>query len=295
MTLASARNFAFSLAKKDFILWLDADDVLKEEDRKKLTVLKENMDLTVDSITMDYHLAFDEFGNVTSSVRRNRLVKRENNFLWKGAVHEYLEVWGNIVNSDIAVTHSSLRHDSERNLRIYQERLLHGEEFSPRDLYYFANELVDHQMYEQAIYYYEKFLSTEKGWVEDNIASCGKLADCYHALGNHELEFKSSLRSLQYDSPRAEYCCRIGYYFLQQEEIRAAIFWYSLATQLERPKDNWGFLIPYVQRGCPTSSSAFVTIRSETTKPPTTIMRLPVAIGLQILKFYEIKSIWNPF
>ncbi|MGG4107284.1 glycosyltransferase [Paenibacillus lautus] len=239
---AAARNYAFRLATKDYIFWMDADDVLKDEDRKKFIHLKGILDQSVDSVTMDYHLAFDEFGNVTSSVRRNRLVKRENKFQWIGAVHEYLGVWGNILNSDVAITHNRLHHDSDRNLKIYETRLLRGEEFSPRDLYYFANELVDHRMYEQAICYYEKFLATGKGWVEDNISSCGKLADCYHELGNRERELESSLRSLQYSSPRAEFCCRIGYHF--HGDIRTAIFWYKLATQRKQTGDNWGFINP---------------------------------------------------
>lgn len=241
---AAARNSAFRLATKDFIFWLDADDLLQREDRKKFKELKELLDQSVDSVTMDYNLAFDEFENVTFSVRRNRLVKRENNFQWIGAVHEYLEVSGNILNSEVAITHSSLHHDSDRNLRIYEKRLLQGEHFSPRDLYYYANELVDHQMYEQAICYYEKFLATEKGWIEDNIASCGKLADCYHEIGNKEREMESALRSFRYGSPRAEFCCRLGYHFLQQEDIQTAIFWYKLATQLERSQENLGFFNP---------------------------------------------------
>ena len=32
---AKARNYSFSKATKDYILWLDADDVILEEDRKK--------------------------------------------------------------------------------------------------------------------------------------------------------------------------------------------------------------------------------------------------------------------
>ncbi|MBP1990859.1 tetratricopeptide repeat-containing glycosyltransferase family 2 protein [Paenibacillus eucommiae] len=238
---AAARNHAFSLAHKDYILWLDADDVLKEEDRKKFAALKQSLDPSVDSVTMNYHLAFDAFGNVTSTLRRNRLVRRERNFKWIGAIHEYLEVWGNIQHSDIAVTHSSIHHDSDRNIRIYEKRLSRGEEFSPRDLYYFANECMDHRMYEGAIEYYEKFLATGKGWVEDNVSSCGKLADCYNQLNNPSKELEASLRSFRYDSPRAEYCCRLGYYFLHREQIQTAIFWYKLATELKPPNVQMGF------------------------------------------------------
>ncbi|MEH7169862.1 glycosyltransferase family 2 protein, partial [Priestia megaterium] len=91
---SKARNYAFEKATKDYILWLDADDVLLKEDQKKLMALKMNLDSSVDSVTMKYILATDEYGNVTSNLRRNRLVKRRNGFRWIGAVHEYLEVWG---------------------------------------------------------------------------------------------------------------------------------------------------------------------------------------------------------
>ncbi|MCC3372455.1 glycosyltransferase [Cohnella sp. REN36] len=238
---AAARNFAFSLATKDYIFWLDADDVLMEDNRDKLIALKATLDPNVDSVTMDYHLAFDEFGKVSSSVKRNRLVKRTNQFRWIGAVHEYLEVWGNIYNSDIAVTHKSIHHDSDRNINIYEKRLANGESFSPRDLYYFANELLDHKQYERAIAFYEKFLATKQGWIEDNISACGKMADCYHQLENHQKELESSLRSLQYDSPRAEFCCRLGYHFLRNREIRTAIFWYNLATTVVPSEEQLGF------------------------------------------------------
>lgn len=238
---SKARNYSFQQATKDFILWLDADDVFSAPNQEKLKILKKNLDLSIDSVTMDYHLSFDEYGNVTMSLKRNRLVKRTNQFKWIGAVHEYLEVGGNILNSDVAVTHKKLRHDTNRNLLIYEKQLADGIDFSPRDLYYFANELKDHRLYERAKDFYEKFLSTEKGWLEDNIAACGKLADCYTELGDFKNQLNAILRSFQYDHPRPEFCCRLGHYFLQKRALNAAVFWYKLATQIEVSKDNLGF------------------------------------------------------
>ncbi|WP_338555120.1 glycosyltransferase family 2 protein [Paenibacillus sp. KS-LC4] len=239
---AAARNYAFSKAGKDYIFWLDADDMLLENDREKLAILKAELSPEVDSVRMNYHLAFDEYGNLTSSISRNRLVKRVNNYRWIGAVHEYLEVWGNIESSDIAVIHNSLHHDRNRNLMIYEKRLERGETFTPRDLYYYANELRDHGKYEQAILHYEKFLSTGEGWVEDNAATCGKLADCYNQLGDAERELESILRSFQYGSPRAEFCCRLGYYFLQQKDFETAGYWYNLAIERGQSDQRLGFV-----------------------------------------------------
>lgn len=239
---SAARNFAFRHATMDYIFWLDADDVLLEDDRKKFSSLKDTLNPHVDSISMIYSLATDEHGSVTSSLRRNRLIKRKNHYRWHGAVHEYLEVWGNIINSDITVTHTKVHHNSDRNLRIYESRMARGEKFSPRDLFYFANELVDHQYHEQAIEYYQKFLETGQGWVEDMISACGKMADCFQHLGDHERERQSIFKSFEYDTPRADFCCRLGYQFLNKNQYPLAVFWYKLATQLDKPVEKWGLL-----------------------------------------------------
>ena len=237
---AAARNYAFSQATMEYILWLDADDFLRERDRSKLAELKDTLDPSVDSVTMEYHLAHDEYGNVTVKNRRNRLVKRSNSFRWIGRVHEYLEVWGHIINSDVAITHASMHHDRNRNIAIYENALQAGETFTPRDLYYYANELQDHARYEEAIQYYEQFLETGQGWIEDNLSACGKMADCHHALGNEQLELESAIRSLQYAAPRAEICCRLGFYFMQKSEWQSSIFWYKIAIALNPSDDMLG-------------------------------------------------------
>ncbi len=238
---AAARNFAFSNATMDYILWLDADDVLAASDREQFLRLKKTLDSHLDIVNMPYLLSFDQFGKVTYSLRRNRLVKRSKNFRWIGAVHEYLEVYGPVLNSDICVTHKDMgKDDSDRNLKIYEKRLSKGEAFSPRDLYYYANELSDHQLNERAIEFYQKFLKTGQGWVEDVLATCGKLADCFQRLGEKDKELEYILKSFEYASPRAEFCCRLGHYFLRAGQYEQGVFWYKFATQLEKPIDSWG-------------------------------------------------------
>lgn len=243
---SAARNFAFRQATKSYILWLDADDVIMESDRIKFLELKKSLNPEVDSVTMHYHLSKEENGLVTSSLRRHRLVKRSKNFKWIRAVHEYLDVSGFILNSDIAITHCKIHHDSNRNLRIYERRIADGESFSPRDLYYYANELMDHDKLEKAIEFYQKFLETKQGWIEDNIAACGKMADCYFNLNNPEKQLQYIYKSFDFDTPRAEFCCRLGFYYLQINQLKQAIFWYQIATELEKPSDCWGT----IQQAC---------------------------------------------
>lgn len=238
---SAARNYSFQLATQDYILWLDADDVLSEEDQVKLRKLKQTIDSSVDSVTMIYHYAFDEFGNPTVRFRRNRLVKRAKQFQWQGAVHEYLSVSGKIINSDLVVTHKRIDRLSNRNLSIYEKRLANSEKFTPRDLFYYANELKDHGKLHAAAEYYQRFLYEGEGWVEDNISACDKLADLYSQLGEIDREREFILKSFQYDTPRAELCCRMGYSYLREKDYQRATFWYELATRLDQPTDSWGF------------------------------------------------------
>ncbi len=239
---AAARNYSFDQATQEYILWLDADDVLDEQAQALFSNLKESLDRQVDVVTMPYHLAFDEYGNLSFSLRRNRLVKRERNFRWRGKVHEYLEVYGQTLHSDAAIVHKSEDSRCDRNLRIYEKMLQNDEPFTPRDLYYFGNELVDHHRYEEAISVYERFLNNGLGWVEDNITCCGKLADCYYETGQSAKAILSILRTLSYASPRAEFCCRLGEHFLQKEDYLTAIYWFKLATKIKPDQSQLGFL-----------------------------------------------------
>lgn len=234
---AAARNFAFEQATSEYILWLDADDVFEPDDRVKLIELKRSLDPAVDSVTMDYHLSFTAEGKVAYSLRRNRLVRRDRNYRWIGVVHEYLEVAGHLLHSDVAVTHKKDKEYTDRNLKIYRKREQAGEEFSPRDLYYFGNELKDHGHLEDAVQYYGKFLDTGLGWVEDQIAACQKIADCEVSLERSEKEVSALLRSFAFDLPRAEICCRLGGYFADRADYRKALYWYEQATRAVRPTD----------------------------------------------------------
>ena len=151
---AEARNYSFSKATKDYILWLDADDILEDDDVKKLEELKVNLDQSVDSVMMNYVLQVDKYGNSIYSLKRNRLVKRSRNFRWIGYVHEYLEVYGNIIQSDINIVHKKDKEYTSRNLEIYEKKISSGIELSIRDILYYGNELYDNGRYDDAIYSY---------------------------------------------------------------------------------------------------------------------------------------------
>jgi glycosyltransferase involved in cell wall biosynthesis len=239
---SAARNYSFQFATKDYTMWLDADDILDERNRELLQQLKVKLNKSVNSVTMEYLVNPQNEDSSFCKLRRNRLVKTNCKFKWKGSVHEYLDVFGPIYHSDICIHHRKLKNESTlRNLLIYEKQLQNGEVLTPRDLFYYANELYLHNSIKKAIDYYNLFLKNENGWKEDKITACSRLADCYNQLGDRKKEKKSILKSFDYDQPRAEFCCRLGQYYLNKSKLKKAIFWYGFATILKWDHKSMGF------------------------------------------------------
>ena len=242
---AAARNYAFSKATGDYLLWLDADDLLLQPDREKFLSLKETLSPQVDLVMMRYHVAFDSAGNPTFSYYRERLLKNHAGFLWEGKVHEVITPRGVIVYSDIGVTHRKTRSgDPDRNLRIEEKMLADGEKLGPRQQFYYGRELVDHREYAKAIQVLELFLLEPAAWVENKLDACRLLSGCYRQLGWQEDALFALLRGLALAPPRAELCCDLGAWFLGQGRFEEAVFWYQTALSRPREDQSGGFVSP---------------------------------------------------
>jgi len=252
---SAARNYAYSKATMDYQMWLDADDVLPSESLEKILELKNKFDPSVDIVTMKYFTHFDEKGNPILISTRERLTKREKGYLWQDPVHECIPLIGNVFYSDIEIHHKKVHkaEHTDRNLNIYNHLESSGKPLSPRQQYYFARELKDHKLWAKSVYYFEKFLESGQGWIEDNIASCYNLSICYNALGDTKKILPVLIKSFSFEAPRAEICSEIGYYYKRVQNYFMALKWFHLATNLKEPnsvgfilKDYWGY-IPNVE------------------------------------------------
>ena len=242
---AAARNESFSHAAMDYCLWLDADDVLLEEDQEKFRALKEELDPGVSVVMAPYHTGFDGSGRVTFSYYRERLIKNRAGMRWDGAVHEAVTPLGKVLYADFAVTHRKTRpSDPDRNLRIYQAQLDAGKTLEPRQQFYYGRELYYHQRWEEALAVFETFLAEGRGWVENCIDACCHCAYCREKLGQPERALAALLRTFAYDRPRAEVCCDIGRWFFRREQYRQAAYWYALALTCTRDDRRGGFVSP---------------------------------------------------
>lgn len=90
----------------------------------------------------------------------------------------------------------------------------------------------------------EQFLLSAEGWIENKIEACSVCASCYYGLGQEQCALNALLRSLSFDSPRAEVCCEIGKYFLEHGKYETAVYWYETALGRPRNKYSSGFVLP---------------------------------------------------
>jgi glycosyltransferase involved in cell wall biosynthesis len=242
---AAARNYAFSKATSEYVMWLDADDIIPENTRKGLLILKEQVKSDTDVIRLPYHTGYDADGNVTYSFYRERILKNCESARFCGFIHEVVEPFGKILNFELPIEHRKI-HGNERgrNLRIYEKHLAAGEQFSPRDVFYYARELYYHNRNSDAAKAFTKFLAEGKGWIENNIEACKIRAECYERLRERKNAYLSLYASFYYDLPRAEVCCELGRMLFEDALYKNAIYWYKIAYEQEPDYKSGAFVLP---------------------------------------------------
>ena len=252
---AAARNYSFSKAEMDYCMWLDADDIIEEPEKIKFLELKKTLPAQTDIVMMKYHTAFDENGAPVFSFNRERWIRNDSSHFWIGAVHEVIAPEGEIVYSDFAVSHRKIKPgDQDRNLKIYEKLMEEKTELEPRQQYYYGRELYSHERYGEAVEVFLAFLQQPFGWKENKIEACALCANCYLKLKQEEPALHMLLRSMEFDTPRAELCCDLGKYFLDREKYDMAVYWYETASEAEKDMTRGGFVspdcydyIPYLQ------------------------------------------------
>lgn len=238
---SAARNFAFSKATCNYVMWLDADDVITDENCIQISNLvnKGGFDMAY----LLYATAFDG-DNPTFIYNRERIFLRSLDYRFSGAVHEAVVPRGNKVYSNARIDHKKIKAgDPLRNLSIYQKLIAGGNCLNEREKFYYGRELLFNKMYRECAAVLENFL-IGNGWVENKIEACVNLYYCYLQLGEKDNALQSLLKSMLYGSPRSQVCCILGEYFTENSNIYAAIYWYTRALDCKHEVHTGAFVNP---------------------------------------------------
>lgn len=233
---SAARNFSFSKATKEYILWLDADEMLDDENKKRLISLKRDLNRCIDIVTMEMYMCMDENNNPRIRARRNRIVKRNNNYKWVGFIHEYIDVKGEIYDSDIAIIHDKVKCVDDRNLKIYRKNISIGKKLSDRDIYYYGKELYYNCLCDEAIEMFEIFI-TKDAWEEEIVDALCKIGECYLYKKETAKAREYFYKIFEYIEPRGEILYNIANSFEEEKRYKQAIYWYEMILNIPIPKN----------------------------------------------------------
>ncbi|MGN1103870.1 MAG: glycosyltransferase [Candidatus Coproplasma sp.] len=236
---SAARNYSFDHATCDYIMWLDADDVITEDNAEiiKSLVTSGGFDVAF----LKYAGAFDTDGNPTFIYYRERIFRRSLKLRWEGVVHEAITPVGKIIYSDACIMHKKVKSNSPmRNLRIYQSKIAGGGVLSPREQFYYGRELYYNNFTLESIAVLSSFLHTD-GWVENKVEASRTLYRALSGLGRREDALTALTGGFLFSFPHAEDCCILASYFEEQGDVTSAIFWYKCALSTPEKLEDGGF------------------------------------------------------
>lgn len=240
---STARNFSFSKATGEYLLWLDADDFIDKENGKRLKNLKKQLERErPDFVKCPYDTSFDVAGKPLFTFFRERLIRNCAQFRWEGCVHECIAPAGKVILSDFRVRHlGSEKPRADRNLQIYRRYLERGNKLNARDKFYYGRELYYHKLYTEAAALLNDAIADEFAWYVNRIEACALLSKCCLEQGDRPKAVQALLQSFRFGEPRASVLCALGGIFREENKLREAAFWYKAALSARDHSEEGDF------------------------------------------------------
>lgn len=228
-----ARRASFAMVSSDYewILWLDADDVLINGEQIRLILKKANQQVT--GIYANYEYDLDDKGNVLTEHAVARIVRNNGGFDWSNKlVHETLEPVRRVssVSTDsFCVRHNNSDEDKDkslqRNIELLEKELAgEGSEPDARTLYYLGTHYLDAERYQEAKELFEKYLELS-GWDEERAQAHIHLGRMAADNGRKQEARQHFLWAVDeaYKTPNPYY--ELGIFYLNEGDYRKAIYW----------------------------------------------------------------------
>lgn len=232
---SAARNASFSPVVEDYVLWLDADDSLR--DKGAFVEWKNTIMPICDYWLATYHYAIGKQRESLCSFARERVVKRSRGFKWKYFVHEGIIPTGNVqamFASSWSVEHrrtpEDLAADKGRNLRLFE---LNPDQIDARMLYYWGKELFENGKPLEA---YSKLVEAAKKPEldsHDRVLAIQYGATAAQVLKQYPESVDLAVRGLQLAPGRAEFFALIGDALAAMNQVREAVPYYEAAKNCD--------------------------------------------------------------
>lgn len=239
---SKARNYAFSKCTKDFIAWMDLDDVL--HNKQGFLHWKKSAMQFADFFLATYNYALNHEGVPVCSFVRERVFRRSINPQWRYPIHEGIIMqhgWApdRVPTNVWCVNHmrdaEDIKADKSRNLTIFEDLKKKGEQWDGRLQFYYAKELFEAQKPHES--FNEFKLAAERRDIEQHDRILTYQYASYAAMACSD-QIKDELKDekkrfldasiefchegLKLDPNRAEFYVTLGDCYLKQGNLVAA-------------------------------------------------------------------------
>lgn len=200
-----ARDYSFSQCSKDFILWLDADDILFNSE-KLAEIIDANLDPKKQlGIHMLYKYEVDQYQNSIVEHYRERVFPNNGTFRWVGRIHEcvmpkvetqYIQVQPEDCHVIHNVPPERRASAFERNIRnLLLDYWEQSEKPDPRTLYYIG-EALKVLNEDKSVELFEEYLK-HSGWDEERMIACTRLTDIALRQGDNHKALRWAYQSVR--------------------------------------------------------------------------------------------------
>ncbi len=230
-----ARNFSFSKCTGEWILWLDADDLLKNAEG----VLEEikNAAETTDAFFAVYNYAFNKSGMCVARHWKERLIRNNGSMKWAGVLHESV-----IPNRELKVFKTDkfeINHDkddesfarsSQRNYDIIRKWIADEglEKTDPRNVLSLANACLGLNRWSEAIPYYDEF-TRRSGWDQEVYVAFHRMAGCYRALALWQEAIECELKAIAVQPDVKDAYIGLGQTYVELKDWNKAEYWLTFS------------------------------------------------------------------
>lgn len=232
-----ARNVALSMCQTKYMFWLDADDSFDFASIPELVSLADAGH--IDAIFLPYNYMQDERGEIITLHYRERLVRLDKGYSWRGWVHETLISDEKVVTHQMdspVVKHNSTIEDSYKSHARNHEILVEAYEATqdPRYLHYLGMSYFSQKDYEKAASLLSDYLQVG-GSIEDSYRSLALISECAYHLGKFDmaLEYATKCATLKPEYPMAYWL--LEQYEADQDNFEEALEWFKVSESKPDP------------------------------------------------------------